>query len=190
MKKQTKYGLIVGCIILVICGFWYKNYQEKEAARLAVASEMVIEEVSPLLNFEEFTKAIDENINKNTYRNKSVALTQESDSTNQNRIFTQRLFVSDKYQPAIVFYCQTKEEGDTKDIDKILYVDFDRNYEGSSKAFHGDIFVRILLFFYVIFIEFMYKTQKKSSNISPTTLIVLTFGNGFIKNFFINYHLR
>ena len=143
MKKQTKYGIIFACIILVICGFWYKDYQAKEAVRLAVASETVIEEVSPLLTYEELQVEMDKAINNNPNRNKTINLMPASDSTNQYRIFTQRLFISDKYQPAITFYCQTTEEDVKKAIDKIIYIDFDRNYEGRSKAFHGDIFVNL-----------------------------------------------
>ncbi|WEV60515.1 hypothetical protein OZX68_06245 [Streptococcaceae bacterium ESL0729] len=59
------------------------------------------------------------------------------------RIFSREILVTDDYRPRIKFYCQTSEEGESRAIDKVFRIYFDRNYRGLTKEFNGHIYANL-----------------------------------------------
>ncbi|WEV45021.1 hypothetical protein OZX60_06195 [Streptococcaceae bacterium ESL0687] len=59
------------------------------------------------------------------------------------RIFSREILVADDYRPRIKFYCQTSEEGESKVINKVFRISFDRNYRGLTKEFNGHIYANL-----------------------------------------------
>jgi hypothetical protein len=115
--------------------------------------------MSGVLTFDEITELIakDNNISKEEaekhvistfYNNKNVSglSTQSSVSpyAATYRTLTSRFTVTSSYQPALKYYVQTDEGGGSfRAIVKILNVGMDRNWNGMSKQFSGDVYTHL-----------------------------------------------